>query len=259
MEEIKQLTSPVNNIYPITVSDAVKVNETTKLTQVLDSCLKTSGGTIDGNGSLPLTVKGGTSGYQYNIQLLPAASWSGILFCGNDKTTSGNGTSAKSYWVGNNDGQFSIALNGSGNTTKSLYCNGTDWYANQQKIVLNNDSRLSDSRPASDVYTWAKSASKPSYTATEVGAVPNVVTYEGLTEPLVDNSIYTLGQVNQVSLNIPSSNKNGIVIYFTASSTGCTVSYASSTKWIGDQPSCEANKNYMISILDGICKIEEYA
>lgn len=34
-----------------------------------------------------------------------------------------------------------------------------------------NDARLSDARPASDVYAWAKAASKPSYTAAEVGAI----------------------------------------------------------------------------------------
>ena len=32
-----------------------------------------------------------------------------------------------------------------------------------------NDSRLSNARPASDVYSWAKAASKPSYTKSEVG------------------------------------------------------------------------------------------
>ncbi|PTN08033.1 hypothetical protein C8N47_11173 [Mangrovibacterium marinum] len=36
--------------------------------------------------------------------------------------------------------------------------------------VLTTDSRLSDSRPASDVYSWAKASSKPSYTYSEVGA-----------------------------------------------------------------------------------------
>lgn len=36
--------------------------------------------------------------------------------------------------------------------------------------VATGDSRLSDARPASDVYAWAKAASKPSYTAAEVGA-----------------------------------------------------------------------------------------
>ena len=34
-----------------------------------------------------------------------------------------------------------------------------------------NDSRLSNSRPASDVYSWAKASTKPSYTASEVGAL----------------------------------------------------------------------------------------
>lgn len=34
-----------------------------------------------------------------------------------------------------------------------------------------NDSRLSDSRNAKDVYSWAKAASKPTYTASEVGAI----------------------------------------------------------------------------------------
>lgn len=36
---------------------------------------------------------------------------------------------------------------------------------------VGNDARLSDSRVASDVYAWAKAATKPSYTAAEVGAM----------------------------------------------------------------------------------------
>lgn len=35
-----------------------------------------------------------------------------------------------------------------------------------------NDSRLSNARPASDVYSWAKASSKPTYTYSEVGAAP---------------------------------------------------------------------------------------
>ncbi len=34
-----------------------------------------------------------------------------------------------------------------------------------------NDARLSNARPASDVYSWAKASSKPSYSASEVGAL----------------------------------------------------------------------------------------
>ena len=41
--------------------------------------------------------------------------------------------------------------------------------ASSTQVVLGSDSRLTDSRPASDVYSWAKQSSKPSYTASEVG------------------------------------------------------------------------------------------
>lgn len=42
--------------------------------------------------------------------------------------------------------------------------------ASTTQVVMGNDTRLTDARKASDVYSWAKQASKPSYTASEVGA-----------------------------------------------------------------------------------------
>lgn len=36
-----------------------------------------------------------------------------------------------------------------------------------------NDSRLSDARPASDVYSWAKASSKPSYSYSEISGTPS--------------------------------------------------------------------------------------
>lgn len=41
-------------------------------------------------------------------------------------------------------------------------------------LVRDDDSRLTNSRPASDVYSWAKAATKPSYTASEVGVTETV-------------------------------------------------------------------------------------
>ena len=38
------------------------------------------------------------------------------------------------------------------------------------EVVMGNDTRLTDSRPASDVSAWAKASTKPTYTASEVGA-----------------------------------------------------------------------------------------
>lgn len=43
--------------------------------------------------------------------------------------------------------------------------------AGSTQVVMGNDTRLSDKRKASDVYDWAKAATKPDYTASEVGAI----------------------------------------------------------------------------------------
>lgn len=45
--------------------------------------------------------------------------------------------------------------------------------ASANQVVMGDDSRLTDSRNAADVQSWAKAANKPSYTALEVGAIPS--------------------------------------------------------------------------------------
>lgn len=43
--------------------------------------------------------------------------------------------------------------------------------ASTTEVVMGNDSRLTDSRNAKDVSAWAKASTKPTYTASEVGAI----------------------------------------------------------------------------------------
>ena len=43
--------------------------------------------------------------------------------------------------------------------------------ATSTMVIGDKDTRLTNSRPASDVYAWAKAATKPTYTYTEVGAL----------------------------------------------------------------------------------------
>lgn len=43
--------------------------------------------------------------------------------------------------------------------------------ASSTEVVMGDDSRLTDARPASDVSAWAKASTKPTYTASEVGAI----------------------------------------------------------------------------------------
>jgi hypothetical protein len=51
--------------------------------------------------------------------------------------------------------------------------------ASTSEVVKGDDTRLTDSRPASDVSSWAKASSKPSYTASEVGALADTTKYAG--------------------------------------------------------------------------------
>jgi hypothetical protein len=53
--------------------------------------------------------------------------------------------------------------------------NNTIYYSNIQfglDVIYDGDSRLTNARPASDVYAWAKAATKPSYAWTEIGSKP---------------------------------------------------------------------------------------
>lgn len=51
--------------------------------------------------------------------------------------------------------------------------------ASATEVVMGDDTRLTDSRNAADVYAWAKTAIKPEYTANEVGALPSNTLYAG--------------------------------------------------------------------------------
>lgn len=66
--------------------------------------------------------------------------------------------------------------------------------AGSGEVVMGNDSRLSDSRPASDVSSWAKAATKPTYTASEVGAIPS-------TDKGANGGVATLGNDGIVPSN----------------------------------------------------------
>lgn len=59
--------------------------------------------------------------------------------------------------------------------------------ASTTQVVMGNDSRLTDERNAADVQPWAKAATKPTYTASEVGAADAT-----LVETLLNNFDFNL-------------------------------------------------------------------
>ena len=70
-----------------------------------------------------------------------------------------------------NSGPLITPISYTGEEEVSININNWEIGTTAGKVCEGNDARLSDARPASDVYTWAKAASKPSYTAAEVGAI----------------------------------------------------------------------------------------
>ena len=70
--------------------------------------------------------------------------------------------------------------------------------ASNSEVVLGSDSRLTDARNAADVSAWAKAATKPTYTASEVGAVAT-------TDVGSANGVAPLGSDQKVpAANLPS-------------------------------------------------------
>ena len=65
-----------------------------------------------------------------------------------------------------------ITVDGLGTaSTKNVATSGD---ASSTEVVMGNDSRLTDARNAADVYSWAKAENKPTYTASEVGAIATI-------------------------------------------------------------------------------------
>ena len=67
-----------------------------------------------------------------------------------------------------------VATSGSYNdlSNKPTIPTNTNQLTNGAGFITSSDSRLSDSRPASDVYSWAKASSKPSYSWSEITSRP---------------------------------------------------------------------------------------
>lgn len=75
----------------------------------------------------------------------------------------------------------------------------TSGNASVSQVVMGNDTRLSDARKASDVHDWAKASTKPTYTASEVGAYTKTETDIKLNDKA--NSSHTHGNGDITSLD----------------------------------------------------------
>ena len=123
-------------------------------------------------------------------------------------------------------GQLTPAVNGgvsiSGGEIGVLF--GTS----SNSVCRGDDSRLSNARPASDVYSWAKTSSKPSYTASEVR--------------------FNLGTVADELLSLKESKVNSSQFYAAIGSvgSGAPIPYLGTLASLNANPSADKTKFYVI-------------
>lgn len=98
------------------------------ISNLTNSKVSKSGDTMTG----ALHINGTTGAYNENIRLHPSASdWISIVLCGSDNTGT-QGTSAKTWGIFTNNGNFTISKNGSSTSaTIYLHNNGSQWSTNQ--------------------------------------------------------------------------------------------------------------------------------
>lgn len=82
-----------------------------------------------------------------------------------------------------------------------------------------NDARLSNSRPASDVYAWAKAQNKPSYSWGEITGKPGTFTPSSHTHSYL--TLYGSGRPTSANL-ATSTNGTGSMFHFVATSSMTT-------------------------------------
>ena len=98
-------------------------------------------------------------------------------------TVTNIGTTSSNYSNGNiliqGSGATTVSKSGNTVTISSTNTDTNTWRplgTTADTACAGNDSRLSNARPASDVYSWAKASSKPSYLWSEIGSKPSTFT-----------------------------------------------------------------------------------
>ena len=97
---------------------------------------------------------------------------------------------------------------------------------------MGNDTRLSDSRVASDVYSWAKASSKPTYTKSEVGLgnvgnfkAVSTVASQGLTDTEKNNARTYIGLGTAAVKGVTTSVTSGSSDLITSGGVYTTTNY----------------------------------
>lgn len=120
--------------------------------------------------------------------------------------------------------------------------------ASTTQVVMGDDTRLTDSRKASDVSAWAKASTKPTYTASEVGLgnvgnfkAVSTVASQGLTDTEKSNARANIGA--QVAGSYASSSHSHDDRYYTESEIDSKLNDKANTSHGNHVPSTQTADN----------------
>lgn len=135
-----------------------------------------------GNGTITITQNGASKGTFTMNQ--SGNTTIALTDTNTDTNTVTNiGTTSSNYTNGNiliqGSGATTVSKSGNTVTISSTNTDTNTWRplgTTADTACAGNDSRLSNARPASDVYSWAKASTKPSYSWSEIGNKPSTFT-----------------------------------------------------------------------------------
>ena len=165
-----------------------------------------------------------TEGDNRNVSTAPNDYSNAFIYKGLKTNSYINSPSSDTYsyvlglrgWSDNSGGySHEFAFNNSGIYHRQE--SGSNTWGSWGKLALVSD--IPSSLPASDVYSWAKASSKPSYTASEVGALPSSTKY-GYSLSVSGTSVSLKDQDGTVLSTITTQDTNTTYSNATTSAAG---------------------------------------
>ena len=171
-----------NNLTSTSTTDSLSAAQGKVLNDKFASYVPTSrtvnGKALSANISLNASDVGASaSGHTHNYAGSSSAGGSANSAVKLDTTTSGSATQPV-YFSEGKPVACTYTL-GKSVPSNAVFTDTNTWRplgAGADQACAGNDSRLSNARPASDVYAWAKESTKPVYTWNEIGSKPSTFT-----------------------------------------------------------------------------------
>jgi len=117
--------------------------------------------------------------------------------------------------------------------------------ATNTSVILSSDSRLTNSRPASDVSAWAKAATKPSYALNEITSAALTATTGTFTSSIQASCLLVNGSTNSAAGSILWTPSQGLLLW---PKTGSTYDFslvnAANTAYVMTLPTGTNNVNF---------------